>query len=246
MIDELSIIIPALNEEKYLPKLLKSIALQDFQGKMQVIVVDGNSQDHTIQVAERFNNELPELSILALRKRGIGYQRNRGAQKAKYKYLLFIDADIILPKNFLIRFLKKVNMQEQFIRSATIWVAERDIRSYLVFVVMYPLTLLIIVLSKITPGFLLLTTKENHIKINGFREDLKIAEDIDYGWRLIEAGAKYHVHYYPFVLFSTRRLRKIGRLNFFYHYFRGYIMLKKYGIEVVEKEKARDYPFGIF
>src|ERR1700744_4037192 len=104
MINEISIIIPAYNEEKYLPKLLYSISQQDFEGKMEVIVVDGNSEDKTIDVAKSFRKKISNLSILALRKRGISYQRNRGAEKAKYKYLLFLDSDMILPQHFLKRF----------------------------------------------------------------------------------------------------------------------------------------------
>jgi len=41
-----------------------------------------------------------------------------GAKKAKYKYLLFIDADIILPKHFLNRFLRRINVREQFVGTA--------------------------------------------------------------------------------------------------------------------------------
>jgi len=57
MINELSIIVPALNEEKYLPKLLNSILQQDFKGKTEVIIVDGNSEDRTIEVTERFKKK---------------------------------------------------------------------------------------------------------------------------------------------------------------------------------------------
>src|ERR1017187_2222686 len=153
MINELSIIIPTLNEEKYLPKLLNSIALQDFQGKIEVIVVDGNSEDHTIEVAKRFKYKLSDLSILSLPKRGIGYQRNRGADKAKYKYLLFLDADIILPRHFLTRLVKKVNTNERFVDTTTFRVAERDIRSHFVFNLTYPWVLSILLLDKIAPGF---------------------------------------------------------------------------------------------
>jgi glycosyltransferase involved in cell wall biosynthesis len=139
MINELSIIVPALNEEKYLPKLLNSILQQDFKGKTEVIIVDGNSEDRTIEVTERFKKKIPNFSILSLSKRGIGYQRNMGAKKAKYKYLLFIDADIILPKHFLNRFLRRINVREQFVGTANVWVAEKDdFLSQFVFACLYP------------------------------------------------------------------------------------------------------------
>src|SRR5438067_2439998 len=123
MIDELSIITPALNEEKYLPKLLSSIVSQHLPKKLQVIVVDGQSTDNTIKEAEKFKDSIPDLLILKT-KRGIGYQRNRGAEKAKYKYLLFLDADVILPPNFFKRLLPRITIHEQFIHTVLFWSAE--------------------------------------------------------------------------------------------------------------------------
>jgi len=244
MIDELSIIIPALNEEKYLPKLLNSILQQDFKGKMEVIVVDGNSTDQTIKVAEDFKQKIPNLSILTLHKRGIGYQRNKGAAKAKYKYLLFLDSDIILRQHFLNKFMKKTKVREIFVETTNMWIAEKnDILSQFAFTCMYPTLLFLFLRDKVTPGFLLLTTKKNHIKIHGFREDLKTAEDVDYGWRSIKNGANYHMQLDLFVLLSARRPKKIGRLRFVYNYIRGYSAMRKYGVEESER---MDYPFGIF
>ncbi len=244
MIDELSIIIPALNEEKYLPKLLNSIVQQDFKGKMEVIVVDGNSTDQTIKVAESFKEKIPNLSVLALRKCGISYQKNRGVEKAKYDYLLFIDADIILPRYFLNQFLKKVHVRDRFLETTNIWLAEKDdILSQFIFAFVYPTLVFTLLRDKVTPGFLLLTTKKNHIQMGGFREDLKIAEDVDYGWRSIENGANYHMQFGLFVLHSARRPQKIGRLKFIYNQIRVYSAIRKYGVEV---SKRIEYPFGIF
>ena len=72
MIDELSIIIPTLNEENHLPKLLKSITEQNFKGNLQVTVVDGKSEDKTVALAEKFRNIIPGLEILQT-KRNIGF-----------------------------------------------------------------------------------------------------------------------------------------------------------------------------
>ena len=48
-----SIVIPALNEEKFLPKLLESLSHQHFCD-FEVIVVDGRSKDKTVAVAETY------------------------------------------------------------------------------------------------------------------------------------------------------------------------------------------------
>lgn len=242
MIDEVSIVIPALNEEKFLPKLLDSLSRQNYTGKMEVIVVDGNSRDQTVAVAKQFHEKIPHLTVLALKKNGISYQRNAGAAKAKYKYLLFLDSDMILPPYFLTSFFKKINTNEQFVSTANVRVAERDLLSYLMFVLMYPLFYTIVQRDKILPGYLFLTSRDHHRKIGGFREDLPKAEDIDYGWRSLAAGASYHLYFTPVAKHSARRLRKRGRILFFYDYMKGYYLLKTQGIEAIAHKIH--YPFG--
>ena len=89
----ISIIIPTLNEEKFLPKLLNSIKEQNYKN-YEIIVSDANSKDKTIEIAKRFN-----VKIVQGGKPAVG--RNNGAKFSVGDYLLFLDADVILPKNFL-------------------------------------------------------------------------------------------------------------------------------------------------
>lgn len=244
MINELSIIIPTYNEEKYITKLLYSIAHQNYSGKLEIIIIDGNSKDKTVKVAKAFNRTIPNLSIIVLHKRGIGYQRNLGAKKARYTYLLFLDADMILPPFYLTRFTNQLNHLKSFVATTCFWIAEKDRVSKFIYVILFPLILIIMHRERIIPGFILLTTKENHKKIRGFREDLLVAEDIDYGWSSIKNGATFRFLYLPIAFYSARRMRKRGRLKFWYDYLRGYIAIKKFGIEAAGKKIV--YPYGQF
>src|ERR1700733_10407118 len=106
MIHELSIIIPCLNEQAYLPRLLESIAAQTYDGKLQVIVVDGHSDDKTVASAHKYAQRLDDLLVVEA-ERNVGHQRNVGAKHAKYEHLLFLDADVVLPPDLLARLLKK-------------------------------------------------------------------------------------------------------------------------------------------
>jgi glycosyltransferase involved in cell wall biosynthesis len=241
MIDELSIVIPTLNEEKYLPLLLNSLLAQNFYGKMQVIVVDGNSTDRTVQIATKYKGKFTDFSIINSRKRRVGYQRNRGAEKAKHKYLLFLDADMILPRGFLHRFLKEVDPNKNFIDTANVWLAERDFASGLAFLFFNPLIITIVALDKIIPGFFIFIKKETHIKIQGFREDLKVGEDIDYGRRAMQNGAIFRFHFLTYALHSARRIQRVGAPRFFYDYLRGYVLFKKFGIEKAGQEMKHTY-----
>src|SRR3989338_1520641 len=85
----ISVIIPTLNEEKYLEATLCSIP----KGGHEIIVVDGGSSDQTVRIAKRFADK----AIMA--EGGVSKARNLGAQKAHGDVLLFLDADTrLLPE----------------------------------------------------------------------------------------------------------------------------------------------------
>jgi len=59
-----SIIIPTLNEERYLPKLLEDL-LNQTEKNFEVIVVDGKSTDKTIDVCKHFMKNIPSKIIIS-------------------------------------------------------------------------------------------------------------------------------------------------------------------------------------
>jgi dolichyl-phosphate beta-glucosyltransferase len=97
---ELSIIIPAYNEELRLPATLSSIAAYTRSSKrrIEVIVVDDGSHDKTVAVAEQFRNEIPSLRVVSNgENRGKGYSVRHGMQEARGEIVLFTDADLSAP-----------------------------------------------------------------------------------------------------------------------------------------------------
>ncbi len=95
-----SIIIPTLNEQKHLPLLLADLVAQSWQD-FEVIHVDGQSEDKTVQVAKKFAPSL-RLKQLSSKQRNVSVQRNLGAKNASGQWLVFMDADNRLPKYFLL------------------------------------------------------------------------------------------------------------------------------------------------
>jgi len=87
---QVSVIIPALNEERALPATLESLVGQS--GRFEVIVVDAKSTDATRASAERYRGRLANLTILDA-PRGRGSQMNAGAHAARGEWLLFLHAD---------------------------------------------------------------------------------------------------------------------------------------------------------
>ncbi|HSX18230.1 MAG TPA: glycosyltransferase family 2 protein [Candidatus Saccharimonadales bacterium] len=92
----LSIVIPAYNEERYLKACLDSIALQTVKPD-EVIVIDNNSVDDTIQIARTYKN----VKILQEKQQGVFFASKKGFSAAKCDIIARIDADTILPPNWV-------------------------------------------------------------------------------------------------------------------------------------------------
>jgi len=97
---ELTIIIPAYNEELRLPATLEHIAtyVSASGRETEILVVDDGSNDRTAAVAETFRNKFPALRLLSNGvNRGKGYSVRHGMLEARGRLVLFTDADLSAP-----------------------------------------------------------------------------------------------------------------------------------------------------
>lgn len=103
----LSIVIPALNEERRLPPSLEKIHqfLQQQDYEAEVIVVDNGSEDQTGQVVLQFARTHPYVSLIQLKERGKGRAVKAGMQQARGEYRFICDADLSMPIDELPKFL---------------------------------------------------------------------------------------------------------------------------------------------
>ena len=96
--NEISVVIPAYNEETRIVDSLEKIIeyLSDRFDKFEILVVDDGSSDQTVKVVNDFSH--PGLCCLRnLRNFGKGYSVRRGMLAAKYDPVLFSDADLSTP-----------------------------------------------------------------------------------------------------------------------------------------------------
>lgn len=100
----ISFIIPTYNEssiiENTLTKLLKVTSEDD-----EAILVDGSSEDSTLEKVKKF----PRVKIIESKQRGRGFQMNLGAEKAVGDYLLFLHADTVVDRIGIIKLKEAVN-----------------------------------------------------------------------------------------------------------------------------------------
>lgn len=107
----ISVIIPAYNEERCLPLLLRAIASQSksISNGIEVVVVNNNSSDSTGQVVQQFISDNPNMSVKLVEEArlGVTFARNTGARHASRTMLVFLDADNLIEHDFLGEVYKK-------------------------------------------------------------------------------------------------------------------------------------------
>jgi len=241
-IKELSVVIPTLNEEHYLPRVLDHLVNQRWDGKLQVIVADGESKDDTVNIAKSYSSKFVEFAVVSAHDRTIGGARNEGATKAKYDHILFIDCDIFLPPDFLNDFFKKIPSDKPILAFVLHIPSKFNILDYLWTFAAFSFYSVYRFFNPFCSGTFLFVSRDIFLKINGFKEGLRMAEDVDLSTRAIKAGAKFRFFYRPFVYASTRRLREIGRIKTLYYWGKGYFdsLVSPDG----SNKAGKDYTFG--
>ena len=200
----LRIVIPALNEEKYLPRLLRSIHNQKYP--CEVIVADSESEDMTSMIAQLYG-----AKIVRAPKGLPSYARNIGARVAKGDVILFLDADVVLPKNFLIENVKEFENKRLDVAGCYFrplsnrifdWVAIEIVANAWMFAVQS--------FSPNAFGAALFTKRITFEKLRGFDETITFAEDINYTKIAFKKGWKFRMINKK-ALVSMRRFDKEGR-----------------------------------
>lgn len=204
----ISIVIPARNEEEFLPKLLDSIVAQTVAPD-EVIVVDSHSTDNTTTVAKSYSDKIP-LRVVTAKEKGATPARNEGGDEAKSDYIMFVDSDIILAPN-------QIEKLSQVIEKRGLEVGGFAQRTH-------GGTVALRIGGRIMNGYVYLmsvtswpiffscffTSKRVFEKINGFDPAIFIMEDYDYALRAKRAGAKFGIVRGTNFYASARRFENEG------------------------------------
>lgn len=208
-----SIIIPALNEEKYLPILLEDLSKQTFNS-FEVIVVDGKSEDKTVERVKSFEAKLPKLTILTSDKRHVCTQRNLGAKKAQGEVLVFSDADNQIDQSFLQGL--KYRWETSNTDILATW-TQSDIQSPQNKAIAAAMNTFLELQSNINPHYLLealfAISKQCFNKIGGFDESVMYSEGKTLIKKATQLNYKYKIVRDPVYSYSYRRFRQSGTLK---------------------------------
>lgn len=201
----LSIVIPTKNEEHTLPALFQSIQTQTMTD-YELIVSDAQSKDRTREIAAKHGARVVEGGMP-------GPGRNRGAEYAQAEYIVFFDADVILPRP---RFLEAC-LAEMSSRGLDIATCKpKPISRRPVDVALHEAyNTYVQLMEKIKPhagGYCIFVRRKTHKSIHGFDESVVLCEDQDYVQRAKNTGYRFGILHSCPISVSVRRLEKDGRL----------------------------------
>ena len=178
-----SVVIPAYNEERYLPRLLDSIeaARANYSGganEIEVIVADNDSTDTTAQVATAHG-----ARVVHVAKRRIAASRNGGARAAHGEVLCFIDADsAIHPQTF--NAIDEAMKTGRYVWGVTGAVLER--KSFALMVT-YCIAMPMVLVTGLDTG-LSFCRREDFETVGGYDENRLYAEDVVFPMALRRLG----------------------------------------------------------
>lgn len=88
-----SIVIPILNEEKYIDKCINSVLNQDYPKEhLEVVLVDGDSEDNTVKIINLYIEKYPFIKVFNNPEKTVQYALNIGVKGAVGKYIVRMDA----------------------------------------------------------------------------------------------------------------------------------------------------------
>jgi dolichyl-phosphate beta-glucosyltransferase len=126
---QISVVIPAYNEEKRIEPTLKKVIdyLKKKFDKYEIIVVDDCSKDNTNKIVSKYKKE--KVKILRNEKnKGKGYSVKRGILESKYSLVLFSDSDLATPIEELENFMQYIKENDIIIASRNLKNSERKIK----------------------------------------------------------------------------------------------------------------------
>lgn len=214
---KLSIIIPTLNEEKYITDAINQFKVLSVEH--EIIVSDGNSTDATMQIAKELANK---VVVYSGTKRSPGAQRNDGAKQASGEIILFIDADtrLLETEKFVISALSRLDKDpglkaiafKQCVLPEIETLSDRIVFGLDNVIMRFRNNVL---KSGWACGKCMLVRRTSFEEVRGFNEDLIFGEDFDLYQRIARVGS---TRYAPSLAYyhHARRLHRLGIIRFWW------------------------------
>lgn len=168
----ISVVVPTLNEEDYLRETLESVRAQDVEHEL--IVIDGGSDDDTVEIAEEYADKTEVIGP------GVSRGRNRGAEIAEGDILLFLDADTRLVPGSLEEVARIFREHDDVIGVSADVSSDGSLPARMVYKKVSLISLLTSVMGvPLFHGMCMAWRREPFEKVGGFNEEIDVGEDVE-------------------------------------------------------------------
>lgn len=212
-----SIIVPVFNRPDEVDELLDSLTRQAYS-QFEVIIVEDGSSTPCKDVCDKYNNVL-DIHYFLKENSGPGQSRNYGAERAKGDYLIILDSDVVLPDGYLMAVDKELeeNPCEAFGGADASHPSFTPVQK----AISYSMTSFFTTggirggkakLDKFYPrSYNMGIKREVYEQLGGFSK-MRFGEDIDFSYRIVEAGNRCRLFPTAWVWHKRRTdLRKFFR-----------------------------------
>lgn len=208
----ISIVIPTLNEEEYLPGLLQDLQNQT-KKNFEVIVVDGKSVDQTKKRAMVFAKDI-DLTFLEATKRNTSYQKNFGAKHARGVFLFFLDADNRIGKDCMEKLQGYIDREKKLLYLPLPKPSNENLFNMILFAISIKAVIGLQKVGKaLSFGPAILIQRELFERIGRFDEAAYVSEDHNLIVKAYKAKVKVRFMKDVNFIFSMRRFESEGALK---------------------------------
>ncbi len=214
---KLSIVIPAYNEEKYLPETLGSLrAALELVDDSEIIVADNESTDWTRKIAESHGARVVDEG-----EHVIGKVRNTGAGVADGDVIVFLDADTRVRPGVFEKIIEAMADERCVGGSVAVEYEPYEKRKWMKYYL--GLAIWVARMTEIRQGALQFCRKDVFRELGGYDTTIYVGEDIEFHWRLDKLASARGGHTAfveePKVITSNRRFEKMSfwRMIIFTH-----------------------------
>lgn len=110
--EKVTIVIPVYNAEKTISKCIDSI-LNQTNENYQVLLIDDGSKDNSLKVIKEYEKNYPKkIKVISKENEGVVATRNLGIDLCKTKYIMFIDNDDYIDKDYVEQFLSAITKRK--------------------------------------------------------------------------------------------------------------------------------------
>lgn len=226
---DVSIVIPAFNEEKYIKKCLESISRLETKLNYEIILVDNNCTDQTVNIAQSFQDKL-NIKIVKESKQSRGAARARGFKEARANIILSTDADTFVYTDWVDTLVGGIK-GEVVASTTSSKITDGSFLTNLLFNLIQPAMTSVygtIFGYSWLFGFSFAISKSVYERVGGFNVNLQAQEDFDLGYKVSKLGKIKFIN--KPVIFSARRFKEgflKGLLEYVWTFFQAFILKKK-------------------